>query len=49
MLGHTKGSGTTQSDSGCILRISQEDFLMVWMCDLRERGRVKGDSGDSGA
>lgn len=48
MLGHTKRSGTKWSDSGCILKISQEYFLMVWMCDLRERGGVKDDSGDFG-
>lgn len=48
MVGHTRGSGAKWSDSECSLKISQQDFLMVSMCDLRERGGVKDDSGDLG-
>lgn len=48
MLVHTEGSGRNWSDSGCILKLSHEYFLTVWMCDLRERGGVKDDSGDLG-
>ena len=48
MMCHTRGSGTKWLDSECILKISQQNFLMVSMCDLRERGGIKDDSGDLG-